>query len=458
MEDSQVHKFSYAGDFSVGRGRGVLAFTPLVQSAPGSRAFASPEFASAGRGRLFVPPDQGIPPLSFDVPSSTVLSDNGTPPSQLSDIIKQIGSEIGESIRASLLQSGVSSLSPACPPNQPQQFPLPEQCGSTFIDASKLNLVVKSDVSPPPFFRGDGSDKYSVLEWEELMGVYLEKRGYTGSENVGEVMSRLMGRARDVTKVWMRNNPVVTDVKAVFSVLKQHFGDTVCSGMPLADFYSIKPYANEGPIDFWIRLNKAAEAAKQYLVSEGRTLPNECSELAVMFVRNCPDKELAQVFKSKPLRDWTASEVQNQLDELLRERKACRTQLSQQVAAVFDSPQEGVGPVNRPKVSSFSQCGREPDQAPSISEGETLEKVLTLLEKALVSNTQSVNRGPRKQFHKRQRECAVCGSTNHWTKAHCQMHQLCFKCFSPGHMSFDCSEAGQRQSPGCGQTGRSQEN
>jgi hypothetical protein len=79
---------------------------------------------------------------------------------------------------------------------------------------------VKSAVRAPPFFRGDGSDKYSVLEWDELMGVYLEKRGYAGSEHVGEVMSRLMRRARDVTKVWMRNNPVVTDVKAVFSVLK----------------------------------------------------------------------------------------------------------------------------------------------------------------------------------------------------------------------------------------------
>jgi hypothetical protein len=49
--------------------------------------------------------------------------------------------------------------------------------------------------------------------------------------------------------------------------------------MPLADFYSIKPYANRGPLDFWIRLN----TAEQHLVSEGRTLPNQCSELAVMY-------------------------------------------------------------------------------------------------------------------------------------------------------------------------------
>jgi hypothetical protein len=118
----------------VGRGSGVLAFTPIVQSAPGSRVFAGPEFTSTGRGRLFTPPDQGIPPLSFDVPSSPVLSNNGTPPSQLSDLINQIISEIGESSRASLLQPGASSLSLAHSPHQPQQFPLPEQCGSNFID------------------------------------------------------------------------------------------------------------------------------------------------------------------------------------------------------------------------------------------------------------------------------------------------------------------------------------
>ena len=94
MEDSQVHKISYAEDFSVGRGRGALAFPPFVQSAPGIRVFPSPEFTSTGRGRLFTPRDQGIPPLSFDVPSSPVLSNNGTPPSQLGDLIKHIDSPI----------------------------------------------------------------------------------------------------------------------------------------------------------------------------------------------------------------------------------------------------------------------------------------------------------------------------------------------------------------------------
>ena len=116
-----------------------------------------------------------------------------------------------------------------------------------------------------------------------------------------------------------------------------------------------------------------------------------------------------------------------------------------------------MGLVKRPNVS-FSHCGCNSELAPPVSEGGTLEKVLSMLEKTLISNTQSVNRGPRKQFSKRQRECAVCGSANHWTKAHCQMHQLCFKCFSPDHMSFECGESGQRQGPGCERTGKPQEN
>ena len=109
---------SYAGDFSVGRGRGVLAFTQFVQSAPGSRVFTSPEFTSTGRGRLFTPPDQGIPLLSFDVPSSPVLSNNVTPPSQFSDLIKQIGSEIGESKVQTILnvtESGVMEADSVTP-------------------------------------------------------------------------------------------------------------------------------------------------------------------------------------------------------------------------------------------------------------------------------------------------------------------------------------------------------
>lgn len=40
-----------------------------------------------------------------------------------------------------------------------------------------------------------------------------------------------------------------------------------------------------------------------------------------MFIRNCPDPELALIFKCKPLDEWTAADVQIRLDEYQREMK-----------------------------------------------------------------------------------------------------------------------------------------
>ena len=40
-----------------------------------------------------------------------------------------------------------------------------------------VKLVMKTDGKEPPYFRGDGTDKYTVHEWEEMMSVYLNKRG-----------------------------------------------------------------------------------------------------------------------------------------------------------------------------------------------------------------------------------------------------------------------------------------
>ncbi|KAI2666752.1 Elongation factor G [Labeo rohita] len=103
------------------------------------------------------------------------------------------------------------------------------------------------------------------MEWEELMQVYLNKKEVVDSERVEEVMNRLMGRARDIIKVCLGNRMVTLTVDAVFTVLRHPFIDSSSSGMPLADFYSVKPYSNESPLDYWIRLNKAAEVAEQRL-------------------------------------------------------------------------------------------------------------------------------------------------------------------------------------------------
>lgn len=97
------------------------------------------------------------------------------------------------------------------------------------------------------------------------------------------------------------------------------FADSVSSELPLADFYATKPRPYEGSLDYWVRLNRAAEIAEQTLTSEGRVMENQSRELAVMFIQHCPDRELALVFKSKPVRSWMASELQERLNEFLRE-------------------------------------------------------------------------------------------------------------------------------------------
>lgn len=81
-------------------------------------------------------------------------------------------------------------------------------------------------------------------------------------------MSRLMGKAKDIVRITLRSNPSLKpheNPKAVTDILKQHFSSVSCSSMPLADFYSTMPVAGENPFEYWIRLNKAVDAAEEGL-------------------------------------------------------------------------------------------------------------------------------------------------------------------------------------------------
>ncbi len=355
---------------------------------------------------------------------------------QMSNLIKKIGSEIGQSIRESMMRTGFPNYPSAKKSQESVSGHVTDQTNMTVIDASKMNLILKAEVTAPPHFRGEGSDKCSIMEWEDMMRVYLNKLDVTDSEMIDEIMNRVMGQARDVMKVWLGNGTTTPTVDSVFSALKQRFGDQSSSGIPLADFYSVRPYPREGAWDYWIRLNKAADVAEQSLRWEGRTLVNRSKELAVLFIRNCPDRELAFVFKSKPVQSWTASEVQDQLDELLRERKLTN-QAVKQFATVVSEPGVDVTPL--PSKS---------EQGAGMKDENALDKILTFLEKALVWNTQSV-RGPwPKQTGPRIQECRVCQSSEHSTNAHCQMYNLCFKCFAAGHVSYNCSKTTSRVGSG----------
>lgn len=54
-------------------------------------------------------------------------------------------------------------------------------------------------------------------------------------------------------------------IDAVFDVLKHNFGELPCSNLPMRDFYNTVPRVGEDVMDYWIRLNKAIDAADECL-------------------------------------------------------------------------------------------------------------------------------------------------------------------------------------------------
>lgn len=164
------------------KGRGVLGCKPVMQTTPESPGVQSLDNSVFWRGRMTRAQDCDVPPLSFTLSPTTVASPtvnmakNGdeTSSSQLVDLIKCIRSEIGESIRVTFMQNAASGFSPVSDSDQSNSISQTYQGGATVIDASKINLVLRSDVNAPPYFRGDDSDKCSVFEWEELMRGYLK--------------------------------------------------------------------------------------------------------------------------------------------------------------------------------------------------------------------------------------------------------------------------------------------
>ena len=64
--------------------------------------------------------------------------------------------------------------------------------------------------------------------------------------------TRLFGKARHSTKVWLHSNTDFTNVNVVYSLQRCHFGDIVHSDLPLAAFYTGQTFAGENPSDYWI--------------------------------------------------------------------------------------------------------------------------------------------------------------------------------------------------------------
>ena len=88
------------------------------------------------------------------------------------------------------------------PSTSPANATPTQTCSGGCLDASRLNVVVHADARPSPFFRGDHTDTCTVHEWEDLMQSYMRRRKCDTAEKYDVITSRLMGKARDIVKVF----------------------------------------------------------------------------------------------------------------------------------------------------------------------------------------------------------------------------------------------------------------
>lgn len=187
-----------------------------------------------------------------------------------------------------------------------------------------MNWIVKLEVREPVCFKGDGSDSYTVHEWESVVMAYLRKQATPVAEQAEEVVNKLMGKAREVVRVGVRSNPLIVlsgGPGPIFDILKQHFSDTFLYIMPLADFYATLTFLGEDPFEDWLRWNKVMEVTEDCLKRQNKTMDDPTRELTTMFIRHCPDSDLSLIFKCKPMQQWTVVEVHEKVVEHRRDKR-----------------------------------------------------------------------------------------------------------------------------------------
>lgn len=400
-----------------------------------------------GRGRGFfrIPSEPRMPgPTSraFDTPvlTSTRYVDRAMPSpinqnSDLSSLISEIAEKVGQSITAQLRSDNSTNRSNS---EQPAEMTL-----------SNVKLVMQSDVKEPPIFRGDGSDKLTVQEWENIMSLYLRKRAIPTDEQSQEILDRLMGKAGGVVKIKLRNNTsadCTSKPRLIFDILKQHFSTISYSSMPLADFYNTLPMPSEDAMEYWIRLNKTMDVAKECLERQGRRVCDPSHEISMMFIKHCPDKSLSNVFKFKSAEKWSAGEIQERLDEHMQERKA-RTFTNLRSLNITEHRACTQSPDVVETVASNSPLSIPPSpMVQSGSDSACMKSLVSLLDRLVTQQTQ-FQVSPHHQattFQTYRKPCRVCRSLDHSTVSHCRQDNRCLKCLTPGHWKKDCPQRADR--------------
>lgn len=74
-----------------------------------------------------------------------------------------------------------------------------------------MTVHVRPDKALPTFSR-DNTDKSSVQDWIDMTKTHLRKQEIPVCDQAEEIMSHLMGKARDVVKIAWRSDPIL-DVK-----------------------------------------------------------------------------------------------------------------------------------------------------------------------------------------------------------------------------------------------------
>lgn len=480
--DSNIVNGKTVHIFDSGLGRGIRLLNSLGRGTqlfdspvPGfgrgavARLFNSPDVKPGNLGStassthpVSVPDNAGSPvftstrlpshPPTAHMPANSLSATPDMSSPALSDLITHIAHQVGQSISAQL--KGESQT------NEGSQVRVQNPgTGQSLVDSTLnltgVKLVMQSDVREPPVYRGDGSDRLSVHEWEELMDTYLRKRSIKLGEQHQEMLSRLMGKAKDIVRITLRSNPSLKpheNPKVVTDILKQHFSSVSCSSMPLADFYSTVPVAGENPVEYWIRLNKAVDAAEESLSRQGRHIDDPRREVTMMFVKHCPDPSLAAVLRFKAPEKWTAGEIQEHVDRHqidTRERlnnRPYRPGLVRPVTAQAQTPVSEEAPMPSKPVMPPVQAEAGVTSAPHFDEN-CLRTLIGLLDRTLVHNSQEVvqNNQPMYRQHSsaqsQRRQCRVCKSVEHSTLAHCRRDRLCLSCYRPGHIKKNCPDS-----------------
>lgn len=233
----------------------------------------------------------------------------------MSSLISELADQIGQSIAAQL-RSDKKTCEPVLTKGSRSEP------GHSELNLYGVRLVMQLDVKEPPVFKGDGSDKCFIREWADLMDMYVIKRNIPTEQWSQEILSRLMGKAKDVVKVTLHNNLSLDNIQTpglIFDILKQHYGELTYSSMPMADFYNTRPLQNEGVMGYWIRLNNDIDIADKCLWRQGCSVEDPGCEVTMMFFKYCPDPILFNRLSFKVAEEWTTSVVQERIDSFLRE-------------------------------------------------------------------------------------------------------------------------------------------